>query len=92
MDINCIKTPNYKIKNEILNKNNKISNEPVYNIKTILNKNNRYEELLNQVNKNQTSYAKIKKNQLSFTKSKKSYNKEIAKERIKRDTQSTEYE
>ena len=92
--INNIKTPTYKIKNGIFkNKSSKISNEPIYNIKAIINNKKNYEDLLNQVNKNKTSYAKIKKNKLSFTKTKKLNNKEIAvKERIKRDTQSTEYE
>ena len=93
--LNSIKTPTYKIKNGIFKNNtSKISNESIYNIKAIINKKKNYENLLNQVNKNKTSYAKIKKNQLSFTKSKKIYtNREIVvKERIKRDTQSTEYE
>ena len=85
--LNSIKTPTYKIKNGIFKNNiTKITNEPIYNIKMIINKKN-YENLLNQVNKNKTSYAKIKKNQLSFTKSKKLNNKEIVnKEIFKRDT------
>ena len=88
--LNYNKTPSYRINNGI---NNKLVNEPIYNLKAILNKNKNYENLVNQVNKNQTSYVKIKQNQLFLTKSKKFYNKEIIiKERIKRDTQSTEYE
>ena len=88
--LNEIKTPSYKIKNEIFNKNSKISSEPICKVKNIWNNKKNYEALLKQINKN-TSYAKIKKNHLSFTKSKKRNNKEISKERKKRYTQSTEY-
>lgn len=94
LGLNCTKTPTYKVKNEIFNnKKPKMINEPIYNIKTVLNKNNHYENLISQANKNKTSYTKIKKHQLSLNKSKKFYNKDnIIKERLKRDTQSTEYE
>lgn len=95
-DLNNIKTPTHKIKDEFFknNKNINIINDSICNINTILNKNKNYENLLIRVNKkDNNSYAKIKKNQLSLNKSKGHYNKEIfGKERLKRDTQSTEYE
>ena len=87
------KTPNHNIKNIFNDKNKKIYNESVYTIRTVLNKhyNKKYQVYLNQIVKNQTSYVKIKKNQLSLTK--RLNNKEIfVKEKLKRDTQSTEYE
>ena len=93
LGLNPTKTPTYKIKNEIFN-NKKVTmmiNKPIYNIKTILNNNKIYENIINQVNKNKSSYAKIIKSQLSLNKSKKINNKESTV-KLKRDTQSTEYE
>ena len=97
-ELNHIKSINYASIYIGLNNNKtpthkKLYNESIYNIKTVLNKkdNKKYPDFINNMNKNQTSYAKIKKSQLSL--SKRMHNKEIiVKERLKRDTQSTEYE
>ena len=92
LGLNHTKTPNYKLKNGIFNNNKKekmMINQPIYNIKTVLNKNNVYENLISKTNKN--SYTIIKKKQLSLNKSKKMSNKENSV-KLKRDTQSTEYE
>ena len=48
-------------------------------------------DFLYQINKDNNSYAKIKKNQLSLSK-RLHYKDLFVKERIKRDSQSTEYE
>ena len=64
-------------------------NKPLYNIKTVFNDNKVYENLISKANKN--GYTIIKKKQLSLNKSKKMNNKENSV-KLKRDTQSTEYE
>lgn len=69
---NSIKKPIYKQNNQILNyQKSKIANESLNNIKPILNKNKKNEELISDVKNIKNSYTKIKQNQMILIKSKK---------------------
>lgn len=92
--LNNNKTPNYNLRKSIINDKSKEKyKDAVYNMKSFLNKvnNKKNIDFLYQINKDKNSYAKIKKNQLSLSK-RLHYKDLFVKERIKRDSQSTEYE